>query len=200
MKKFDIYQAHKTEYVTPKKPLLVEMKPARYLAICGQGEPGGKEFQTQVGALYNVVFMVKMARKFAGCDYTVSKLEGLWWGEDKNAVLLGEPREIWNWNLLIRTPDFITAKEVTTAIRKLKEKGKPAEVAEVKLESLDEGRCVQMLHVGPYDAEQPTLAAMMAFALEKGLAFHGLHHEIYFSDPRRVAPPRLRTILRHPVR
>ncbi len=198
--KYDVYQVHKADYATPKTPTLVDIRPGNYLAITGQGEPGGKVFQAKLGALYNVAFTVKMARKLAGRDYTVSKLEGLWWARGGKEDFLGEPRETWNWNLLIRTPDFITAKEIGAAITKLQEKGKPAEVTEVKLETLDEGRCVQMLHVGPYDAEPATLAQMSAFAREKGVAFHGIHHEIYLSDPRRVPAERLQTILRHPVR
>lgn len=199
-KKFDIYEAYKADYVTPKKPALADLKPAHYLLIAGQGSPEGKVFQAKVGALYNVAFTVKMARKFAGRDYTVSKLEGLWWVNDANREFLDVPRDLWNWKLLIRVPEFITKKEVEEAIAKLQQKDKPAEVAEVRLEALDEGRCVQMLHVGPYDREAPTLAQMSAFARQKGLTFHGLHHEIYLSDPRRVPGERLRTILRRPAR
>ena len=199
-KKYDIYKEHEADYITPKTPALVEIKPARYLAIVGRGDPKGKVFQAKMGALYNVAFTVKMARKFAGRDYTVSKLEGQWWLDGKDKTYLDEPPSNWNWKLLIRVPGFITQEEVDAAIGKLREKGKPAEVSEVKLETLDEGRCVQMLHLGPYDAEAKTIAAMTAFAQGNGLGYHGLHHEIYLSDPRRVAPARLRTILRHPVR
>jgi hypothetical protein len=110
------------------------------------------------------------------------------------------PKEQLRWKLMIRTPEFIGAKELQAAIAKLREKGKPAEVSSVKLENLKEGVCVQVLHVGPYDAEAATITKMKEFASAKGLSFHGLHHEIYFSDPRRVAPAKLRTILRHPVR
>jgi hypothetical protein len=101
---------------------------------------------------------------------------------------------------LIRTPEFVRAAEIKKAAAVLLEKGKPADVKEVKLEPLAEGRCVQMLHVGPYDKEPETVSAMQAFAESKGLALHGLHHEIYISDPRRVPPERLKTILRHPVK
>jgi hypothetical protein len=199
-KKYNVYKEHQADYITPKAPTLVETKPARYLAIASRGDPKGKLFPAKMGALYNVTFTVKMAQKFAGRDYSVSKLEGLWWPDAKYRAFMDAPPDTWNWKLMIRVPEFITAKEVDGAIAKLQKKGKPAEVAEVRLETLDEGRCVQMLHVGPYDAEAKTIAAMTAFAQAKGLAYHGLHHEIYLSDPRRVAPARLRTILRHPVR
>ena len=197
--KFDVYKHYAADYVTPKTPALLEIKPAQYLAIAGHGKPGDATFQAQVGALYSVAFTAKMASKFAGRDYTVAKLEGLWWGDDPNEALLGEKRETWNWKLLIRTPDFVAEEKISEAIHKLQESGKPADVASIRLERLDEGRCVQMLHVGPYDAEAPTLEAMHAFATQKGLEFTGLHHEIYLSDPRRVEPAKLRTILRHPI-
>ncbi len=189
-KKLDLYAQHKSQYATPKKPALIDVSPAQYLAITGRGDPGGPVFQKKLGALYNVAFTIKMARKFAGQDYAVCKLEGLWW-RDKT--------EPWNWTLIIRTPDFIGAKDLEETVQKLRDKGKDAEVSEVELKKLKEGRSVQMLHVGPYDQESATIDAMRKFAAAQGLAFHGLHHEIYLSDPRRVAAQKLRTILRNPV-
>ncbi len=199
-RKFDIYKEFAAEYVQPKKPEFVEIRQAHYLAIQGRGEPGGKAFQAAIGALYNVAFTVKMARKFAGRDYTVAKLEGLWWLDDRERSFLDVSPQTWNWKLIIRVPEFITEKEVGGAIEKLLAKNKPREVASVRLEELREGKCVQILHVGPYDKERPTIAQMQAHADAHGLKFHGLHHEIYFNDPRRVAPAKLRTILRHPVK
>jgi len=199
-KKFDIYKEFAADYVTPNSPVFVEIKPARYLSISGRGEPAGKEFTAAIGALYNVAFTVKMARKFAGRDYTVAKLEGLWWVNDSKQSFLDMPAESWNWKLMIRIPDFVHEKEVASAIEKLLARGKPREVSNVFLEELREGRCVQVLHLGPYDKERPTIAAMEAHAEANGYNFHGLHHEIYLSDPRRVAAAKLRTILRHPVK
>lgn len=199
-KKFDIYTEFAADYVTPKTPVFVQIKRAVYLAIAGRGEPGGKLFTASIGALYNVAFTVKMARKLAGRDYTVSKLEGLLWVTDPDRSFMDEPPQNWQWKLMIRIPDFITEEEVSAAVEKLLEKGRPPEAASVKLEELIEGRCVQVLHLGPYDKERLTIAAMEACAKENGLEFHGLHHEVYLSDPRRVAPARLRTILRYSVK
>jgi hypothetical protein len=140
-----------------------------------------------------------MAKKFAGQDYKVSNLEGLWWGENESENFALQPPDTWNWKVIIRVPDFISAKDLKDAIAALREKGKPPESADVKLETLAEGQCVQMLHVGPYSTERETISQMLALAEEKGLSCHGLHHEIYLSDPRRVPPERLRTILRLPV-
>jgi hypothetical protein len=157
-------------------------------------------FQKKLGALYNVAFTIKMEKKFAGQDYAVCKLEGLWWVTDATKEFMEVPKSQWLWKLMIRVPEFIGAKELKDATSKLREKGKPAEVSEVKLEKYAEGLCVQVLHVGSYDEEAGTIAKMKEVAGENWLSFHGLHHEIYLSDPRRVAPARLRTILRHPVR
>ena len=198
--KLDLYKKHKTDYITPKTPQLVEIKPASYLAITGQGEPGGEVFTAKIGCLYGMAFTIKMASKAAGRDYVVCKLEGLWWGENQEGDFSHLPPQQWNWRLLIRVPEFITPHDREAAVDTLTKKGKAPEVADVRLETIDEGRCVQMLHVGPYSSESQTIAAMTAFARQQGLSLHGLHHEIYLSDPRRVPEERLRTILRHPVR
>lgn len=195
--KLDLYRIHKDEYATPRKPALVRIKTAQYLAIDGQGEPGGERFTAAIGALYGMAFTIKMTRKFAGLqDYAVCKLEGLWFFD-------GDAREIpktqWRWTLMIRTPDFVSARDLTAAVATLLKRGKPREVEEVRLESITEGECVQMLHVGPYDREHESIAAMRALAEAKGLSLKGPHHEIYLSDPRRVPAERLRTILRVPV-
>ena len=197
--KLDLYKERRAEYATPKKPTFVDVKRATYLTITGQGEPGGDVFTTKLGALYGVAFTIKMTEKFAGRDYAVCKLEALWWGREETGDFSHLPREEWNWAILIRTPDFIKRKHLTAAIQTLIQKGKGPEVAEVTLERLTEGRCVQMLHVGPYDEEPETIAQMRACAEQNGVSLHGRHHEIYLSDPRRVAPERLRTILRLPV-
>jgi len=199
--KLDLYREHKAEYVAPKKPVLVEVGPAPYLTIEGRGEPSGEAFQAKVGAMYQMAFTIKMTRKFASKgDYKVCHLEGLWWAERKGVDFMDVPPQEWRWKLLIRTPDFITAEDLGDATEALRKKKKPPVFEEVELGTIEEGLCVQVLHVGPYDTEPETIAAMHDLAEVNGLTFHGLHHEIYLSDPRRVSPERLRTILRHPVR
>jgi hypothetical protein len=199
--KLDLLKKYRAEYVAPKAPVLVTMGPAKYLAVEGRGAPAGAAFRIAVGALYAVAFTVKMTRKFAGKgDYKVAWLEGLWWGPDKRSPLSVRSPKDWRWKLLIRTPTFVTARDLARAQKELLAKGKVREIGQVELETIREGRCVQMLHVGPYDKEPATMEAMLAFAESKGHAFRGVHHEIYLSDPRRTAPSKLRTILRHPVR
>jgi hypothetical protein len=195
--KLDLYKLHANEYQAPKKPVLLAIPPAQYLSIAGQGAPGGPRFEACIGALYGVAFTIKMTRKFAGQgDYAVAKLEGQWLLDRQQREA---PKDQWQWQLMIRTPDFITARDREQAVAVLLKRGKPGEVAEVKLETVDEGQCVQMLHVGPYEKEGDTVALMQAFAEQQGFIFTGAHHDIYLSDPRRVPAERLRTILRHPV-
>ncbi len=199
--KIDLYKLHKADYVTPRKPILVNIKEATYLAISGQGEPGGEVFTEKIGALYGVAFTIKMTRKFAGQqDYAVGKLEGQWWSEKAQENFSRTPKDQWRWKLLIRTPDFVTQDELARAVETLLKRGKTQPVREVRLESLAEGHCVQMFHVGPYERERETIALMEANAEKNGLQFHGRHHEIYLSDPRRVPAERLKTILRQPVK
>jgi hypothetical protein len=199
--KIDLFkQLRKTEYAQPKKPMLVDVKKGVYLTIDGKGEPGGSEFAAKVGALYSVAYTVKMTRKFDGRqDYVIAKLEAQWWSEE-GPDLESVPKDQWRWKLMIRTPEIVDRGELKRAAKTLREKGKAAEADQVKLESICEKTCVQMLHVGPYDRECETISEMLQFAEQEGYRGHGRHHEIYLSDPRRVPPDRLRTILRMPVR
>jgi len=198
--KLDLYRKHRAEYVAPRSPTIVAVGPARYLAIAGRGSPDQPAFGAAIAALYGFAFTIKMASKFAGRDYAVAKLEGLWWGGTPGKLIIDSPPGTWRWKLMIRIPTFVNAAALARARRMLRERGKGPAIAQVKLETLREGRCVQMLHVGPYDREHHSIAQMEAFAAASRLRFHGRHHEIYLSDPRRVAAAKLRTILRHPVR
>jgi hypothetical protein len=200
MEKIDLAKQFKAEFAAPKKPVLIETTPAVYLAFQGQGAPGGERFSQGIGALYAVAFTVKMKRKFSGkSDYDVRKHECVYYfDKDQNPCSI--PMEQWRWSLMIRTPDFVEKDEIQSAQKALISKGKPEEVNQVERMELSEGTCVQMLHIGPYDQEQRTIEQMLNFAGEKGLAPSGPHHEIYISDPRRVEPERLKTILRLPMR
>jgi hypothetical protein len=195
----DLYKLHKNEYVTPKKPMLLDVQPAMYLSIPGTGAPGGEEFQRKVGALYGTAFTLKFDSKFAGCDYAVCKLEGIYWTDAGGPGFQSLPVDQWHWDLIIRTPDSVTVPQLKAAQAKMLGKGAP-EAADVVFQTIREGKCVQMLHVGPYSAEPATIESMRAFARGEGYELADGHHEIYLSDPRRVAPEKLKTILRIPVR
>ncbi len=195
--KIDLNEQFKSEYVAPKKPVLIDTQPGRYLSVRGTGGPGGGEFEARIGALYSMAFTVKMTRKFGGQqDYTIGRLEARYLNFDREPM---PPQEKWQWQLLIRIPEFVTADELSAAVAALRKRGKEGDAALVAIESIEEGRCVQMLHVGPYDREGETVEEMCRFAKAQGLKLEGPHHEIYVSDPRRVAPEKLKTILRRSV-
>ena len=198
--KIDLYKLHRDQYAAPKSPVLVTMDEATYLAICGRGAPGGPEFTHKIGALYGAAFTIKMTRKFASLqDYVICKLEAQWWLDGSGHDFASVPQDQWNWRLMIRTPPFVEQQELDQAVEKLLKKGKAPCADQVKLESITEGLCVQMRHVGPYEEEARSISTMKAFAEQQGLTVHGRHHEIYLSDPRRIPQEKLRTILRLPV-
>ena len=196
--KLDLYSKYSKEYAASQDPALVTIGPATYLSISGKGAPGSPAFTEAIGALYGVAFTVKMTRKFAGKrDYVVSKLEGRWPGFKAG----GPPadKDLWTWQMMIRTPEFVKEQEIKQAVAVLQKRGKGGGADRVHLETIEEGLCVQVLHVGPYERESETMCKMASLAGSKGLKLCGVHHEIYLSDPRRVAPEKLKTILRHPV-
>lgn len=198
--KIDLLKEHRGEYVKPKKPVLIDTTPASYLAVDGTGGPGGELFTDRIGALYGMAFTIKFRAKFAGRDFAVCKLEALYGvGGQVAADFAKLPQEEWNWRMLIRVPDFINDADLEAARAALREKQKPGDFDAVHLATIEEGPCVQVLHVGPYEEEERTVALIDAFCAEEGLKSHLWHHEIYLSDPRRIPPDRLKTIIRHPV-
>ncbi len=196
-KKVDLCRLHREEYVAPRNPRVITVGKAQYLAICGRGAPRDAAFRSQMNALFGMAYAVKMAKKKLGKDFQVCPLEGLWW--DREPTESGEG-SAWSWKLLIRVPTFVRRRDLAAAAAQLATRGRGGTSADVKLEQLKEGRCIQVMHVGPDAAEGRTIERMRRAAQELGLAFHGRHHEVYLSDPRRVPPERMRTILRQPVR
>jgi len=193
----DLVSQHQDEYAMPKDPVLVTVRAGRYLSVTGAGAPGGAEFQARLGALYGHAYTIKFAKKQAGADsFKVAPLEALWWVAGGGRVFTAAKRR-WRWKLLIRVPSSVRPADVRAARAALRAKGRPS--TGVRLETIAEGSSVQMLHVGAYGDEPRTIARMDAFAHAHRLRLRGRHHEIYLSDPRRVPPARLRTILRHPV-
>ncbi|MCC6382968.1 MAG: GyrI-like domain-containing protein, partial [Dehalococcoidia bacterium] len=185
-------------YRATARPRLAAFGPVHYLAVEGEGEPGGDRFQEAVRALYSVAYTLKFTGKASGRDFKVGALEGLWWAADEAPLRAGQaPPGGWRWQLLIPGPPATTNAHVQAAKTTALAKGSAA--AAVVLTTFDEGEVLQALHTGPYAAEEATFAAMLAFALGQGRRPCGRHHEIYLSDPRRVPPERMRTILRQPV-
>ncbi len=199
MDKLNLIKAHKTYYDAQTTPSLVSFGPLPYLSITGRGEPEGKVYTAALSALYGVAYGVKKLCKAEEKDFVVSKLEGLWWvDEGETLPPLSVPRARWNWRLMVRLPDVIDKQTVEEAKSAASERTETAR--RVTFETLDEGTCVQVLHVGPYSTEAETLEKLDSFIETKDLSRNGLHHEIHLADPRRSAPEKLRTILRQPVR
>ena len=197
--KLDLIKEYKTYYTATRKPELFEFGEVQYLAIEGVGEAAGKEFNAKIEALYPLAYAVKNITKKSGNDFAVPKLEGLWWVETEKPFHM-IPREDWHWQLLIRMPNFVTLDMVEQARIKVYEKKKNDLINEISFEKINEGSSVQIMHIGPYSTEPETIEVMHNFIKDNNLAPNGLHHEIYISDPRRVAPEKMKTILRQPVK
>ncbi|MFD6445508.1 GyrI-like domain-containing protein [Promicromonospora sp. NPDC060204] len=195
-KTLDAYRAKRDQF------RIVDVPDLHYLMIDGHGDPNSSPaFTEAVEALYPVAYTLKFASKRElGRDYVVMPLEGQWWAEDMAAFTTARDKSRWDWTLLIMVPDWTTQEAFAAAVEQVRAKGGPARLGDVRLETLSEGRCVQTLHVGPFDAEAGRLARMHdEFIPAHGLRRAGRHHEIYLSDFRRVAPEKQRTILRQPV-
>ncbi|GAA2514976.1 GyrI-like domain-containing protein [Winogradskya humida] len=171
---------------------LVDVPELRYLMIDGHGDPNtGTAFADATAALYPLAYKLKFAsKKILGRDYVVMPLEGLWWADDMETFTAARDKSRWDWTLMILVPEWIGDELLAGA----------GDWGAVRLGSLSEGRCVQTLHIGSYDDEAGVLARMHdEFIPGNGLRMTGKHHEIYLSDARKVAPEKLRTILRQPV-
>ena len=178
--KLDLTKEYKVYYTAKKIPEVVEFDEAQFLTIEGKGAPDGKEFTAKVEALYPLAYGIKMPMKKEGKDFTVAKLEGLWWVESEKSPL-EVPREEWQWKLLIRMPDFVTSEIVEKAKEEVFKKKGIELVKKINLEEVTEGKCVQIIHIGSYSTEPESLAKMRKWMEEKNLIENGFHHEIYLS-------------------
>ena len=182
---------------------VVDVPPMQYLMVDGHGDPNtAQAYQEAVEALYAVAYKLKfMSKRQLEKDYVVPPLEGLWWAEDMEAFTVGRDKSAWDWTMMIMQPAWITPQMFAQAVQQVqKAKDLPA-LPRLRLETYHEGLAVQILHLGSYDDEGPTLHRMhQTFIPQSGYEMVGKHHEIYLSDPRKVAPEKLRTVLRQPVR
>lgn len=206
---FDFKKEYKEFYMPPKKPGIVTLPPANYIAVRGKGNPNEEagEYKVSIGLLYAIAFTLKMSKKgshqIAGYyDYVVPPLEGLWWQEGSVELDLSR-KEDFCFISMIRLPDFISRADFDWAIAEATEK-KKQDFRKVEFFTYDEGMCVQCMHIGPYDLEPATIDAMHEYIAREGYTLDitdkRLHHEIYLSDPRRCKPEKLKTVLRHPVK
>lgn len=197
--KLDFIKEYKQYYTAKTNPIVVEFGKIPYLSIGGKGEPAGEIFTKAVEALYPLAYGVKNICKKQEQDFGVPKLEGLWWVKS-NKPALEVSRSEWYWKLLIRMPDFATPDIIKKAKGEVFRKKELDLIKEIKFEIIDEGKCIQIMHLGPYVTEPETIEKMIDFMKQNDHTKNGLHHEIYLSDPRKTVPEKMKTILRQPIK
>ncbi len=206
---FDFKKEYKEFYMPPKKPGIVKIPKMNYIAVRGTGDPNSEngEYKESIGLLYAVAFTIKMSKmgshRMAGYfDYVVPPLEGFWRQEGSDSIDYSY-KEKFHFISAIRLPDFVTADEFNWAVGEAARK-KRIDLSKVEFFTCDEGLCVQCMHIGPYDDEPKTIEAMHEHAAQNGcvpdIRAERMHHEIYLSDPRKCAPERLKTVVRHPIK
>ena len=206
---FDFKKEYKEFYLPKDVPSIVTVPPMNYLAVRGEGDPNEESgaYQQAIGLLYGVAYTVKMSKKgdrrIEGYfDYVVPPLEGFWQQEGVTGIDYAH-KEKFRWISVIRLPDFVTRTDFDWAIREAANK-KKTDFSKVTFWTCDEGLCVQCMHTGPYDDEPATVERMHRFLEAQGFALdiseQRLHHEIYLSDARKVAPEKWQTVIRHPIR
>ena len=206
---FDFKKEYKEFYLPPSRPGIVRVPSMNFVAVRGKGDPNEEdgEYQRALGALYGVAYTIKMSKKgdrrIEGYfDFVVPPLEGFWWQEGVEGVDYAH-KERFEWISAIRLPDFVGEEDFAWAVEEATRK-KKTDCSSAEFLTLEEGLCVQCLHVGPYDSEPATVDAMHAFMEREGYALDitdtRRHHEIYLSDARKTAPEKLRTVIRHPIR
>lgn len=206
---FDYKKEYKEFYMPKNKPGIVEVPPMNYLAVRGSGDPNeeGSEYKQSIGLLYAIAFTIKMSKmgdhRIEGYfDYVVPPLEGFWWQEGVKGIDYSH-KENFQFISVIRLPDFVTQADFDWAIKEAERK-KKTDFSKVEWMTYDEGLCVQCMHIGAYDDEPKTIQLMHDFLTKQGYELDinekRYHHEIYLSDARKVAPERLKTVVRHPIK
>jgi hypothetical protein len=184
----------------PGRPEIIDVPGCNFLMVDGHGDPNtSHDFQDAIGALYSLAYGAKFALKKEGVEVRVMPLEALWWTVRPGELVAKNPAA-WEWTAMILEPEPVT-KELVERVRTEAARKKPSlALGRVRFERFDEGKCAQVMHVGPYSAEEPTIKLLHEFIADQGFEPTGRHHEIYLGDPRRAAPARLRTIVRQPIR
>lgn len=206
---FDFKKEYKEFYMPKRKPQVVNVPKANYIAVRGKGDPNEEDgaYKRSISVLYSVAYTLKMSYKTdyrieGFYEYVVPPLEGFWWQEGRSDIDYSD-KAAFNWISVIRLPYFITQKDFDWAVETATAK-KKLDCSCAELLTIDEGLCVQIMHIGPYDDEPATIAIMDEYLADNGYAndmsAERLHHEIYMSDARKVAPERLKTVIRQPIR
>lgn len=206
---FDFKKEYKEFYMPKNKPQLITIPKMNYIAVRGKGDPNeeGGAYQQAISILYAVAYTLKMSYKTdykmnGFFEYVVPPLEGFWWQEDVQGIDYSR-KDAFHWISAIRLPDFVTEKDFAWAVETAAKK-KKLDCSSAEFLTVEEGLCVQMMHLGAYDNEPESVAAMDAYLEETGyandLTDQRLHHEIYLSDPRKTDPAKWKTVIRHPVK
>ena len=206
---FDYKKEYKEFYLPKDKPGIVTIPKMNYIAVRGQGDPNAEEgeYKKAIGLLYGIAFTIKMSKKTdhrieGYFDYVVPPLEGFWWQDGIKGIDYAH-KEDFKWISVIRLPDFVTKEDFDWAIEEATSK-KKTDFSKVEYFTYDEGLCVHCLHIGSYDDEPATVEKMHDFMEEQGCVLditdERFHHEIYLSDARKVAPEKLKTVIRHPIK
>lgn len=206
---FDFKKEYKKFYQPKSKPKIVTVPPANYIAVRGSGDPNeeGGAYQQAISILYAVAYTLKMSYKTEHhidgfFEYVVPPLEGFWWQDSADGVDYSD-KSAFHWLSVIRLPDFVTKADLDWAVESASQK-KKLDCSAAEFLTLNEGLCVQSLHIGPFDDEPATVAAMDKFLAENGyqndFTASRLHHEIYLSDARKTAPEKWKTVIRHPIK
>ena len=199
--KIDFKRELRELYAPAREPSLVEVPEMAFLMIDGHGDPNTvPDYGKAIEALYTVAYTAKFDIKRApdGIDYGVMPLEGLWWVPDMSKFMT-EDKSAWNWTMMIMQPDQVTTEVFEEARAKATKKKSLDAIGQVRLERFAEGLAAQIMHIGPYAAEGPTIQRLHAFVAERGYERAGKHHEVYLSDPRRASPEKMKTIVRQPI-
>ena len=206
---FDFKKEYKEFYMPKDKPEIVTIPKMNYIAVRGKGNPNEEdcEYKKSIELLYGIAYTIKMSKKgdhkIEGYfDYVVPPLEGFWWQENVDGIDYSH-KENFQWISVIRLPDFVTKADFDWAIEEATRK-KKIDFSKVEFLEIEEGLCVQCMHFGSYDDEPATVAAMDKFIADNGyendISDTRRHHEIYLSDARKVAPEKLKTVIRHPIK
>jgi hypothetical protein len=202
MEKVDLKKEFKNLYnPSSKEVVLVDVPTFNFLMIDGKGDPNrSPEYTAAIEGLFGVSYTLKfMVKKSKGVDYAVMPLEGLWWVDDMAKFSI-ERKDEWKWTAMIMQPKYVTAKDVKEAIEQVRKKKDLPAIAMLRFECFNEGKAAQIMYIGPYSAEGSNIAKIHAFIQGSGHFLSGKHHEIYLNNPGKVAPEKLKTIIRQPMK
>ncbi len=200
MSKIDLRKELKELYNPSAKEIsVVDVPEMNFLLVDGSGAPASPQYIEAIEALYSVAYTLKfMIKKAQGIDYAVMPLEGHWWMDDM-ANFSADKKDQWKWTVMIMQPKYVTAQDFKLAVEQVQKKKNPTALPKVRFEAFKEGPSAQILYIGPFKDEGPTIQKIHAYIQSSGHKLSGKHHEIYLNDPSKTAPEKLKTVIRQPM-